>query len=304
MESPLVSILTPTYERHQFMIILARMIEHQQFDLSKVEWIVVDDSSVSMKEWFSTHTLNTQLYQLIYVHLSKKIPIGCKRNLTKTLAKGKYILHMDDDDYYSTNYVNAVVNIFEESKSAQIVGATTISLMFPNTLYLYETYPPKRNHSCGGILSYTQEYARTHDFLRGAIHAEEAQFLKGGHVVQIRNAHNVYMAFVHAHNTVSKQMVNRRPIPLRWIDVVQNAQVLRYYAAKHASFLPLREQLVRLQGAPKGLRTTIDRKRVRYGYLLFVLTIIETLIKMIKSVSCCAQAVTKHTELRKYNLSQ
>lgn len=272
---PRVSLLTPTYERHRFLPFLAQMIAHQDADLSEIEWVVVDDSATSAATWFDRHPLQRALERITYVHLPRQVTIGRKRNLTKTLAEGDFLLHMDDDDYYATNYITTVLDVFAtktKGVAPRVVGATTISLMYPQTFYLYETFPPKRNHTCGGILSYTQQYAATHHFPNHATSGEEPAFLAGNPVTQLTDAHNVYMAFVHAANTVPKHQVRRRATELRWVDVVQIPSVALFYLTLHAPRLPFAQELV--QHVPTNARQT-------YGYQFVALSVLATLVRLV-----------------------
>lgn len=287
--NPVASILTPTYARHRFLPILAHMIEHQTYDLSKLEWIVIDDSERDVSSWFRTHELHNRLERLTYIHLPHKVSIGCKRNLTKVLARGDYLIHMDDDDYYATNYLSTVISIFLRKDKPSIIGATTISLMYPQTLYLYNTWPPKHNHTCAGILSYTRKYADSHNFPNDAQNAEEPRFLKGNHVTQIVHSHNIYMAFVHSNNTVPKKQVQRIPTSLRWIDIVQLPKVVLFYLTLHAMNLPLNRQLVPKQPEiPKLMftNTIVDRFRQSHGYRFTALVVLRALLHIVHKVHC------------------
>jgi glycosyltransferase involved in cell wall biosynthesis len=286
---PIASILTPTYGRHRFLPILAHMIEHQTYDLSKIEWVVIDDSKRDASTWFRTHVLHTRLQRLTYVHLPYKVSIGCKRNLTKTLARGDYLIHMDDDDYYATNYLSTVMSIFLRKDKPLIIGATTISLIYPNTLYLYNTWPPKQNHTCAGILSYTREYADRHNFPHDAQKAEEPHFLQGNPVTQITHSHNIYMAFVHAYNTVPKKQVQRIPTSLRWTDVVQLPKVALFYLTLHARNVPLNRQLAPKEPEiPKLMftNTSIDKFRQSHGYQFMAVVVLRALIHIVRKVHC------------------
>ena len=288
----LLSILTPTYERHAFLPYLARMIQRQTVPLTDIEWIVVDDSASSLHEWFADHPLQTSLQRVCYVHLPHKEPIGCKRNLTKTLAHGDYLIHMDDDDYYAPNYIDTVLQRFQATDKPDIVGATTICLMYPDSLFLQQSGPFHPKHTCGGAMSYTRKYANQHHFRNHAKKAEEPFFIDNHPVAQILNAHNVYMAFVHLRNTVPKHKVSRRKVDLRWLDVVQHPDVLMFYLSLHAADIPWDEELPNNTIKHTGhhanddpdtvLRhTVVPGSRVAYGYSFYALTVLDGLKRMV-----------------------
>lgn len=293
--APLVSILTPTYERHAFLPYLARMIARQTCDLSRVEWVVVDDSASTQQHVFAKWggKLLQRLMRVHYVHLPHKVPIGCKRNLTTTLARGDYMMHMDDDDYYAPNYVDTVLQMFADAKDTpvmdtlrpQIVGATTICLMYPQSLWLEQSGPFHSRHTCGGAMSYTRKYARTHTFPNDASKCEEPAFLEGNPVAQIRGAHNIYMVFVHAKNTVPKDKVKRGKAKMRWLDVVQHADVLLFYLALHAEGIPWGDELPTSDELVAGTREA-------YGYAFYALTVLQALRRIVLRLMGRVQVLT------------
>lgn len=266
---PLVSILTPTYARHAFLPYLAHMISSQTTPLRRIEWIVVDDSASSFEHWFHTCALHRQLMRLTYVHLPHKMTIGCKRNLVKTLASGEYLVHMDDDDYYAPNYVETVLSMFYSTDTPSLIGATTIYLMFPDSLYLYQSGPFRQNHSCAGAMSYTKAFANANHFDNSATHREEPSFLQNHPMMQIKNAYNINMVFVHANNTVSKEHLRRKPTTLRWIDVIQHPTIMHFYLSLHATQLPMHNQL-----------TPIKSPRANYGLVFYAYNVLLALQEM------------------------
>ena len=125
-DETIISVLTPTYERQKFIPYLARMIAAQTTSLHQLEWVVVDDSKISAYDWFAQCPLQHKLHRLTYVHLPHKVPIGCKRNIVKTLATGSYNVHMDDDDYYAPNYIETVMGMFQSTIQPSLIGATSM----------------------------------------------------------------------------------------------------------------------------------------------------------------------------------
>jgi len=273
---PVVSILTPTYERIQFLPLLMLMIEAQNMDLGTVEWIVVDDSTHPSHTLFETSILHTKLKRLVYVHLPHKKPIGCKRNLAKTLADGQFMVHMDDDDYYAPNYVSTVLAMFHSEEKPELIGATQIYLMYPSSLHLQCIGPVHNRHTCGGAMSFTNAYAQTHHYRNHATYAEEAYFVDNNPVMQIQNMFNINMVFVHERNTVAKDRLQRRQAKVRWIDVIQHPIVLLFYLSLHVDKLDLHTEFHTL---------TYERNtRTAYGNAFLVLTLIQSLQNILKTL--------------------
>ena len=51
--------------------------------------------------------------QVRYQHLPQRISIGAKRNLLNERARGDIVVHFDDDDFYSKDYLATMGRCFE-----------------------------------------------------------------------------------------------------------------------------------------------------------------------------------------------
>lgn len=105
-----VSIITPTYNREKCL----QQIQHSVLsqDYPDLEWLVLDDSPTPSKV---LGTLNTP--NMYYKHITKRLSVGEKRNQLIDLARGSIIVHFDDDDFYSPNYISTVVAAIHEKKA-------------------------------------------------------------------------------------------------------------------------------------------------------------------------------------------
>lgn len=88
--SPLASVLTPTRDRAEMLrravaIFLA-------YSYPNKEMVIVDDSKAP--EYRPNHRL------IRYVQVAPMV-LGAKHNLAANLAQGDYLVHQDDDDFYS-----------------------------------------------------------------------------------------------------------------------------------------------------------------------------------------------------------
>lgn len=230
-----ISILTPTYNRNFFLChVLSRLISLQTYDLKKVEWIIIDDSEDEYgdkTDFFKTHPLHQRLHTLRYIYLSKKLTIGHKRNICKSLALGDYLVHMDDDDFYSEKYLELVHYIFQNT-TEDIVGASRISLVFAHSPYLYENSPISgQYHTCGGIMSYRRDYALQNHYNNFNTCAEERDFLNGFFtpIFQIHESFRYNVALCHATNTVDKKRVKVTESHHTWLDHVFDDEIIIYY---------------------------------------------------------------------------
>lgn len=103
METPIVSINTPTKNRHHFLPLIKKCVESQNFE--NLEWLVLDDTNERFKPLESNSAPNIK-----YIHSNQKITIGEKRNILISEAKGNIIVNFDDDDFYAPQYVTNVVD--------------------------------------------------------------------------------------------------------------------------------------------------------------------------------------------------
>jgi glycosyltransferase involved in cell wall biosynthesis len=115
MDAPLVSIITPTYNRSAFLPAIAECVRLQTY--RNIEWLVLDDSERPSAE-LSAHGPQA----LRYFHSPERLSIGEKRNRLVTSAHGDIIVHFDDDDFYGADYVkNAVTNLHARELDAALV---------------------------------------------------------------------------------------------------------------------------------------------------------------------------------------
>jgi len=101
---PLVSIITPTCGRDHFLAEALRIVESQT--CRDFEWVVLDDSPEP-----SAALRNHPAPYLRYTHRAERLPIGEKRNLLVDAARGEFIAHFDDDDYYSPDYLTTMLGL-------------------------------------------------------------------------------------------------------------------------------------------------------------------------------------------------
>jgi glycosyltransferase involved in cell wall biosynthesis len=99
---PLVSLITPTYGRARLLAETKRWVESQTH--ANLEWLVLDDSP-------QPNALLSAAAdpRLRYVHEPARRTIGAKRNRLVDMARGSYIVHFDDDDYYAPTYVETMI---------------------------------------------------------------------------------------------------------------------------------------------------------------------------------------------------
>ena len=110
MGSPLISLVTPTFDRHKFLVQAAKFVLAQS--VSELEWLVLDDSPTP-----SEFMQNLSDSRVIYEHTATRRTTGDKRNYLIQRAKGDVIALIDDDDYYGPNYLATMLAAMEENEA-------------------------------------------------------------------------------------------------------------------------------------------------------------------------------------------
>jgi len=115
---PTVSIVTITYNRKKFFEIAINNWMSFMYDRTKLEWIIVDDSEKKEDQLFDLiDPLLQQGHNIKYVILNQHTKVGKKRNIGCEVARGDFIMMMDDDDiYFSDSILSKVISLTTHDK--------------------------------------------------------------------------------------------------------------------------------------------------------------------------------------------
>jgi glycosyltransferase involved in cell wall biosynthesis len=98
-----VSVVTPTFGRSRYLKEARACFQEQTYE--DCEWVVLDDSPEPDPE-----LARESDKRIRYLHSSKRMSLGEKRNELMKASTGDIIVHFDDDDYYAPGYVDDVVS--------------------------------------------------------------------------------------------------------------------------------------------------------------------------------------------------
>lgn len=208
---PSVSVVTPTYRRHNFLEQLLRCVRLQDYPRALIEVVILDDSPrppVIRPEWKADLAVRV-------VHSATRVPLGEKRNRLHRYADGEIIVCFDDDDWYPAQRIRHAVESLAAS-GLPLAGSSVLPIWFTATgrMVAYGPYGP--NHSCNGALAYTRDYARRHKHDAARASGEEPAFTNGftEPMVQLDPARTM-LALAHGRNTVAKTEEGdiRTPLP-------------------------------------------------------------------------------------------
>lgn len=171
---PTVTVVTPTYNRHENFEIAIRNYKNFNYPKDKLFWIIFDDSP--------NDSLKKQLpddKSIKYIYSSKKEPIGAKRNILASECNTDIICHMDDDDYYYPDSVKIRVIAMLAYKKA-VTGCIEYNCynLVDDTQFIARGNEEIMNIG-EASLCYLKDYWNEYKFLDADTHEESINFLKG-----------------------------------------------------------------------------------------------------------------------------
>jgi O-antigen biosynthesis protein len=195
---PLVSCIMPTCDRLPFVQQAVRNFQRQNYP--SLELIVVDDGTQSVEGLLSSDP-RLRLIRL----LAPRRNVGAKRNLACAAARGEFIVHWDDDDWYPTDRVALQIEPLVQ-KRAVISGTSMLYFMEAGTqqAWRYE-YRGGRSWVAGSTLAYRKSWWEGHPFPEIQI-GEDSRFVwaaPAGGVCDLRRP-GLCVARIHAANTSRK----------------------------------------------------------------------------------------------------
>jgi len=207
---PFVSVCTPTFNRRPFIKTMLECFRNQDYPKSRVEWIIVDDGTDKIGDLLT----ESNIPQIQYFSLDKKISLGAKRNLMHEKTKGSIIVYMDDDDYYPPERISHAVERLQQNPSALCAGSSEIYIYFKHIHQMVQFGPYGPNHATAGTFAFRRELLNQCRYEEHAAIAEEKAFLKNYTIpfVQLDPLKSI-LVFSHEQNTFDKRKLLDMPNP-------------------------------------------------------------------------------------------
>ena len=201
-QKPFVSICTPTFNRRPFIPIMFECFKNQTYPKNRMEWIIVDDGTDKIGDVVAASNIE----QIKYVALDKKLTLGEKRNLMHKHTKGSIIVYMDDDDYYPPERVEHAVETLQANPQAMCAGSSEMYIYFKHIHQMYQSGPFGPNHATAATFAFRAELLKTTGYMNSAALAEERAFLKDYTIpfVQLDPLKTI-LVFSHNHNSFDKR---------------------------------------------------------------------------------------------------
>lgn len=130
--NPLVSIVIPVYNQYEYTIACINSVI-EAVDGIDVEIIIADDNSSD-----ETKTID-EIKDLLVIHNIKNLGFLRNCNNATKIAKGKYVLFLNNDTVVKKEWLSSLIDLIESDKSIGLVGSKFI-------------YPDGVLQEAGGIL--------------------------------------------------------------------------------------------------------------------------------------------------------
>jgi glycosyltransferase involved in cell wall biosynthesis len=232
---PLVSIVTPTYNRRRFIPSLIKMVQNQTYPRNRMEWVVFDDGQEEVRDLFEQAV--SQLPTLKFIWSEDKMTLGEKRNRLNEEARGEIIVAMDDDDFYFPQRVEEAVKALQENTGYRLAGSSEVYMYFTDTMEIWKAGPYFKGHATNGTMAWTKSYADTHQYDETVAFSEEKSFLEGykNPLVQL-NPKNVMLVMSHSDNTFDKTELRTKTNPLlvktslKMKDFIKDVELFNFFS--------------------------------------------------------------------------
>lgn len=215
-ECPPISVITLVYNRPKFIENACLNLLNTDYPKEKIEWIVVDDSDADQSPSNRIVQFQTKFPgKVTYIPLTKKAPIGSKRNLAVDRASNSIILMMDDDDHYPSTSFRRRVAYLVKGRKYECAVCTTIAMYDLNTGISAVNCPPfdlSLGQRCSeATLTFTKSFWKKRLFEAVSM-AEGEEFIKGreSSVVEMP-PQQIIVAMTHGTNTSRRKIPEGKP---------------------------------------------------------------------------------------------
>jgi hypothetical protein len=222
-EIPRVAVITLTRNRPQWAAVAVRNVVGARWPLSRLEWIIVDDSDEGKGLESQVESLRASAAALTirYVKLTPgSLSIGAKRNAGVAAAGADVNLFvcMDDDDYYPEDSIGRRVSWLAAAVGGGGRGAVYCATipMYDTTRYISAMNAPPLILSAAqrvseATLAFTREFWTARPFPEVSM-AEGEGFLAGRETQTVEiPPYGVIVSFIHQGNTSSRRVPAEQP---------------------------------------------------------------------------------------------
>ena len=200
----LVSVITSTYNRSQFIPALLECYRRQDYNHDLIEWLILDDSieDEQKKTQGLFDAFADTMPNIFYIHSTQKQVMGHKLNHLCSLARGDIIVVMDDDDFYPPTRVSTAVAAFAAEPEKQIAGCSKVYMYFQDENAVYCAGPYSDNHALNCTMAFRSSYLKDHRYDSTEVCAVERVFTRDFSEPMIQlDSKRTILHMVHSSNT-------------------------------------------------------------------------------------------------------
>ncbi|HEY4085995.1 MAG TPA: glycosyltransferase [Bryobacteraceae bacterium] len=165
--APLASCIMPTFNRRAF--IPSAIAGFLAQDYPRCELIIVDDGADPVRDLIPHDP------RIRYLRLETRASVGEKRNIACAEARGDFILHWDDDDWYGRDRVSRQISALLQN-NGEACGSSTLYYYSPATQRAFRYEYRGAVTAWLGALAYPKRVWQTHPFDAVDV-AEDVKFL-------------------------------------------------------------------------------------------------------------------------------
>ncbi len=137
---PLISILTPSWDRAEFLPKLIQSLKSQTFQ--KFEWIIGNDGSTDNTHELLLSEFENLNFKITYIHSSLRIGKAKMDNLLIDNASADYLLWCDADDFFDPNALKKLYEASMEIPLSQTMNYVGVLGQNLDTLGVSQTFNP------------------------------------------------------------------------------------------------------------------------------------------------------------------
>ena len=219
---PLVSILTPTYNRRVFIPQYLKYVKNQDYPQDCIEILIADDSDEPM------YDLLEDIPNVKYMYSDKKQVFGYKRKLLCDEAKGDIIVQMDDDDYYYPTHISNAVDALLNSDKL-IAGSSKMYVYHAYTQEIFITGPFHQNHATDGTFVFKKEYLENHSYNPHEVRDLKAEFTNNLTEPMIQLENPGILIWHGGIQTSPKHVAKMKTTKLRLKDLIKDKDDIEFY---------------------------------------------------------------------------
>lgn len=136
---PLISILTPVFNRTKWLPLMLYNLQHLDYPKDKLEWVILDTHDNKSVEWDKLFKNKIEIkdaqskigFKINYQMNDNSYMIGEKRNKLVKQSSYKICANMDSDDAMLPCWLKHSLEVMRSDKKCGLVGTPEMTFVFP-----------------------------------------------------------------------------------------------------------------------------------------------------------------------------